>query len=161
MDGWELPFGMDRLTEAAADLLQNDTETTREILQEYELGSDPIIDEIIEDASEKLMEALSKELCQSLPYLQHLPSRLVLCGSGANKIVLKSAKKAFGMKKARIGMFENLIADCPTDNSACCGALALIRHTLDRENKQLGVAQNKEPGLLDGLLEKLGLSQLF
>ena len=161
MDGWELPFGTDRLLEAASDLLQNDLETTRQTLRGYEPGTDEITDGIIEDAAEKLTSALSKELCQSLPYLQHLPARLVLCGSGANKIVLKSAKQTLGIRKARIGVFDDLISDCQTDNPAYCGALALIRHALDRESKQLGVAKTKEPGLLDGILDKLGLSQLF
>lgn len=161
MGGWELPFGTDRLVEAAADLLQNDADTTREILQEYESGSDVIIDEILEDAAEKLLTDTVKELRQSLPFLQYPASRLVLCGDGANKSVLKAAKKVFGVRKARLGAFENLIADCPADLPVYCGALALIRHALDRETKQLGVAKAKETGLLDGILDKLGLSQLF
>ncbi len=161
MAGWELSFGTDRLLEAAADLLQNDLETTRETLRGYEPGSDEIIDEIVEDSAEKFLTAAIKELRQSLPFLQHPPVRLVICGSGANKIVLKAAKKIFAVRKARIGAFENLIADCPADDPAYCGALGLIRHALDRENKQLGVAKAKEPGLLDGILDKLGLSELF
>ena len=161
MDGWEIPLGKDNLTEYAADLLQNDMETTRDILNNYEPGSDEIMDEILEDADEKLINALTKELLQSVSYLKYPATRLVLCGSGADKTLLKTAKKHWNLRKARIGAFDNLIADCPADNPAYCGALALIRHALDRETKQLGVAKAKEPGLLDGILDKLGLSELF
>ncbi len=161
MDGWELPFGMDRLLEKAADLLQNDLETTREILSSYEPESDEIMDEILEDAAEKLLTDIMKELRQSLSYLKYPPLRLVLCGSGADKILLQTAKKTLGVRKARIGIFENLIADCPAEHPAYCGALALLRHALDRETKQLSVSKEETPGLLDGILAKLGLNQLF
>ncbi len=161
MDGLEISFGTDKLAEAVGDLLQNDTETAREILREYEPGDDPIMDDVLEDAETRLADALVKELCQSLFFLKYPPVRLVLCGPGANKILLKTLKKSLGLRKARIGAFENLIADCPADNPAYCGALALIRHALDRENQQMGVAKAKEPSLLDGILDKLGLSELF
>ncbi len=161
MNGWEIPLGTDCLVEAAAEQMQNDTETTRDILRTYEPGSDEIMDEVLEEAGNRLADKLTKELCQSFAFLKYPAARLVLCGSGANKIVLKSVKKVLGIRKARIGVFENLISDCAADNPAYCGALALIRHALDRESKQLGVAKAKEPGLLDGLLDKLGLSELF
>ena len=161
MDGWEIPLGTDNLAEYAADVMQNDVETTREILHDYEPGSDEVMDDVLEEAAEKFLRAMSKELCQSVSYLKYPATRLVLCGSGADKMLLKTAKKTWNMRKARIGVFENLISDCSADNPAYCGALALIRHALDRETKQLSVAQAKEPGLLDGLLDKLGLSELF
>lgn len=161
MDGWEIPLGKDNLAEYVADLLQNDVETTREILRDYEPGSDEIMDDVLEDAQEKLLSALTKELCQSVSYLKYPATRLVLCGSGADKTLLKTAKKVWNLRKARIGVFDDLIADCPADNPAYCGAVALIRHALDREAKQMGVAKAKEPGILDGILDKLGLSELF
>lgn len=161
VDGMELPFGKNVLVQAVADLMQNDLETVQEIMGDYEPGSDKIMDELLEDASSHLAQRLTREFCQSLNFLKYPAARLVLCGSGANKIVLKSVKKVLGIRKARIGVFENLISDCAADNPAYCGALALIRHALDRESKQLGVAKAKEPGLLDGLLDKLGLSELF
>lgn len=161
VDGWELGWGMNTLTEAVADLLQNDTETARDVLREYEPGSDDIMDEVLEDAAKKLLTDVKKELLQSLLYLKYPSSHLVLCGAGADKTLLKTAKKVFGARKARIASFENLIADCPADHPAYSGALALIRHALDRERSQLGVAKAKEPGLLDGLLNKLGLNELF
>ena len=88
VDGWELGWGMNTLTEAVADLLQNDTETAREILREYEPGSDDIMDEVMEDAAKKLLTDVKKELLQSLLYLKYPSSHLVLCGAGADKTLL-------------------------------------------------------------------------
>ncbi len=161
VDAWELPFGRDALAQAMADILQNDLETAREVLKEYEPGTDEIMDEVLEDASARLLQNIKKELLQSLPYLKYPSSQLVLCGAAADKRMLKAAKKIFGARKARLAAFDNLIADCQADESVFCGAVALLTHTLEREQKRLGVAQAKEEGLLDGLLHKLGLSELF
>ena len=142
--------------------LQNDLETTKEILQDYEMESDEIMDEVIEDANIKLLEKLKKELVQSsLSYLRYPSSQLVLCGAVANKELLKLCKKVLGVRKTRLGNFEELISDCDATHPAFAGALSLLTHAQERENNQLGVSQAKEPGLLDGLLSKLGLGQLF
>lgn len=162
VDAWELPIGRNTLYEAVAELLQNDLETAKEILQDYEAGSDEIMDEVLEDANIKLLEKLKKELVQSsLSYLRYPPSQLVLCGAVADKELLKLCKKVLGARKTRLGNFEDLISDCDTTHSAYAGALSLLTHAQERENNQLGVSQAKEPGILDGLLSKLGLGQLF
>ena len=66
-----------------------------------------------------------------------------------------------GTRKTRLGIFEDLIDDCNATHPAYAGALSLLTHALERENNEQGVSQTKEPGLLDGLLSKLGLGQLF
>ena len=162
VDAWELSIGRNTLHEEVAELLQNDLETTKEILQDYEMESDEIMDEVIEDANIKLLEKLKKELVQSsLSYLRYPSSQLVLCGAVANKELLKLCKKVLGVRKTRLGNFEELISDCDATHPAYAGALSLLTHAQERENNQLGVSQTKEPGLLDGLLSKLGLGQLF
>ena len=162
VDAWELPIGRHTLHEAVAELLQNDLETTKEILQDYEPGSDEIMDEVLEDAGIKLLEKLKKELVQSsLSYLRTPASQLVLCGAVADKNLLKLCKKVLGTRKTRLGIFEDLIDDCNATHPAYAGALSLLTHALERENNEQGVSQTKEPGLLDGLLSKLGLGQLF
>ncbi|MGN0016925.1 MAG: hypothetical protein ACI37O_06290 [Candidatus Avelusimicrobium sp.] len=161
MDAWELPFGRDAIAQAVADLLQNDLETAREVLKDYEPGTDDIMDDVLEDAAAKLLQDIKKELLRSLLFLSYPPTRLVLCGEAADKNLLKTAKQIFGVRKARLASFDDLIADCPADEPVYCGAVSLLMHTLEREQKRLGVAQTKETGLLDGLLDKLGLSELF
>lgn len=161
VDAWELPFGRDAVAQAVADLLQNDLETARDVLKDYEPGTDDIMDDVLEDASAQLLQDIKKELLQSLLYLKYPSAQLVLCGEAADKNLLKTAKKIFGARKARLAAFDDLIADCPADDSVYCGAVSLLTHTLEREQKRLGVAQAKEEGLLDGLLNKLGLSELF
>lgn len=161
VDAWELPFGRDAVAQAVADLLQNDLETARDVLKEYEPGTDDIMDDVLEDASAQLLENIKKELLQSLLFLKYHPSNLVLSGAAADKNLLKTAKKIFGVRKARLGTFDDLPADCPADDSVYCGAVALLTHTLEREQKRLGIAQEKEEGLIDGLLTKLGLDGLF
>ncbi|MBO5010934.1 MAG: hypothetical protein J6C49_00560 [Elusimicrobiaceae bacterium] len=161
VDAWELPFGRDAVAQAVADLLQNDLETARDVLKDYEPGTDDIMDDVLEDASAQLLQDIKKELLQSLLYLKYPSAQLVLCGEAADKNLLKTAKKIFGARKARLAAFDDLIADCPANDSVYCGAVSLLTHTLEREQKRLGVAQAKEEGLLDGLLNKLGLSELF
>ena len=161
MEAWELPFGLNLRSEAVADLLQNDVQTAREVLRDYTPGTDEIMDDVLEDADQKLLSKIKKELLQSLIYLKYPSAQLVLCGAGADKTFLKAAKKVFGARKARLAAFDNLIADCPAEQPVYCGAVALLRHALEREQNQVGVSKAKEPGLLDGLLSKLGFSQLF
>lgn len=156
VDALELPFGRDALAQAVADLLQNDLETARDVLKTYEAGTDEIMDDVLEDASAQLLRNIHKELLQSLTYLKYPSTQLILCGAGADKRLLKAAKKILGVRKARLAVFDNLISDCQADESAFCGAVALLTHTLEREQKRHGVAQAKEEGLLDGILQKLG-----
>ncbi|MBR4592268.1 MAG: hypothetical protein IKO35_03580, partial [Elusimicrobiaceae bacterium] len=162
VEAWEIPLGQDRLAQAVADLLQNDLETAQEVLKTYEPGSDEIIDEVLEDANTKMLQAIKKELLQSLIYLQHPSAQLVLCGSAADKPLLKSCKKIFAARKVRLATAEDLMTDCgEADQPVHAGVLALISHALSREQNELGVTQTKESGLLSGLLDKLGLNELF
>lgn len=162
VEAWEIPFGTDRRAEALADLLQNDLETAKEVLNTYEPGTDEMIDDALEQATEQLLTNIKKELLQSLIYLQHPSTQLVLCGAGADKPLLKACKKIFGVRKARLAVPENLMTDCGNaDHPAYAGALALIGHALLREAHDMGVTQEKPSGLLDGLLDKLGINELF
>lgn len=162
VEAWELPFGTDRLVQAVADLLQNDLETTKNVLKTYEPGTDEIVDDILETSAEKLLISIKRELLQSLIYLQHPSTQLVICGAAADKTLLKSCKKAFGARKARLAAYEDLMTDCGNaDHPAYAGALSLISHALEREQQQLGVTKSQERGLFGGLLNKLGFSELF
>ena len=162
VEAWEIPFGQNRLAEAVADLLQNDLETAREVLKTYEPGTDEIVDDVLEEANVKLLNAIKKELLKSLIYLQHPSAQLVLCGRGATKELLKMCKKVFGARKARLAAADNLVTDAAQAVSPLySGALALIAHTLSREKQEMGLTQEKPAGLIDGLLDKLGLNELF
>lgn len=158
-EAWELPLGLEQVAEKMSDLLGNDIGTTRQLLRTYE--QDPVMDEVLEDSARPLVQALHKELVQSLTYIQHPPTQLVLCGQAAQPALLKLLKNTLGTRKARLGGFNHLIADCEAENPAYHGALALLLHALAREQAQLGVAQVKEEGFLGNLLAKLGLNSLF
>ena len=158
VEAWELPFGKDRLAQAVADVLQNDLETAKEVLKNYEPGTDEIVDEVLEEASADLLISIKKELLQSLMYLQHPPTQLILCGAAADKALVKACKKAFGARKARLVATEDLMTDCGNaDHPVYAGALSLINHALLREVHEMSVTQEKSVGLLDGLLDKLGI----
>ncbi len=162
VEAWEIPFGKDRIAEALAELLQNDLDTARDVLKTYEPGTDEIIDEVLEDASGKLLVSIKKELLQSLIYLQHPSSQLILCGSAANKTLLKACKNTFNARKARLAAPENLVTDCgDADQPSYAGALSLISNALLRESHELGATPEKSTGIIDGLLDKLGINELF
>ncbi len=160
-EGWELPFGLDKVAEQMADLLQNDLPTVSKLITQYE--PDPIMDEVLEDAAKPLVQQIRKELVQtqSLAYLHHPPTQLVLCGQGANPVLLKLLKDTLGMSKARLGTFDHLIADCEADLPPYAGAMALLEHALTREERQYGAAPVKETGFLGNLLAKFGLNGMF
>lgn len=159
LEGWELPLGLENAAEQMADMLQNDLPTVRKLIYQYE--ADPIMDEVLEDAARPLVKALHKELVQSLSYVQHSPTQLVLCGQGANPVLLKLLKNTLNTRKAHTATFDHVIADCEADLPQYDGVLSLLQHTLAREQRQLGVAQVKEEGFIGNLLAKLGLNSIF
>ena len=156
LEAWELPFGLNILAEGISDQLQNDFQTALEVLRHYE--PDPILDEMITDASDPLLTNLQKQLVQSLPYLQHPPTHIVLAGQGALPIMQKLVKNKLGIRKIRLCSFDKLIADCEVDIPQYNGVLALLEHFVAREQNQLGVTQVKEEGLLGKLFSKLGFN---
>ena len=158
MDGWELNVGFNTLVQKAADLLSNDEDDARKMLAENPPLSDEYTDEIWEDSAEFLLAQIKKELLQSMVFLNNQPVRLVLSGSAANRIVLRIAQEMLGVTKARIAVFDDLITDCPTDNPAYNGALALIEHALSREMGDMSITQVQEKGFLGGLFSKFGLN---
>ena len=155
-EAWEMPFGLDIVAQSVSDQLQNDFQTARQLLHNYE--PDPIMDEVLEDASVGLLQAIHKELVQSLTYIQRPPTHAVLCGQGAWPVLQKGLKNKLGLRKARLCSFDKLIADCDIDHPQYDGVLALLQHALTRERNQLGVAQIKEDGLLGKLFTKLGFN---
>lgn len=155
-EAWEMPFGLDLVADCVADQLQNDFQTARQLLNEYE--PDPIMDEVLEDASVTLLDGIHKELVQSLTYIQRPPTQAVLCGQGAWPVLQKGLKNKLGLRKVRLCTFDKLIADCNIDHPQYDGVLALLQHALTRERNQLGIAQVKEDGLLGKLFTKLGFN---
>ena len=155
-EAWEIPFGIDMIADGVADQLQNDAQTARKLLHDYE--PDPVMDEVIEEASVPFLNALHEELVQSLTYIQRPPTHAVLCGQGAWPILQKGLKNKLGLRKVRLCTFDKLIADCDIDLPQYDGVLALLQHALAREKSQLGVAQIKEEGLLGKLFTKLGFN---
>ena len=156
LEAWEIPFGLDRVAEGIANQLQNDYPTALEVLRNYE--PDPVMDEVVEEAAKPVLKELHKEFVQSLTYIQHAPTQLVLCGQGAFPIVQKLLKNILGTRKARLCTFDKLIADCDIDSPKYDGVLALLQHAIMREQNQLGVAQVKEEGLLGKLFSKFGFN---
>ncbi len=161
MAGWELNTGLDFLVKQAADLLLNDEDTTRQVLLTNPPGTDKYTDGLWEDAGEILLSKIKAELLQSLPFVQHYPTQLILCGTGANALLLKLAKTIFEVRKARMAVFDDLIADCETNTPQYTGVLALVFHALERERNELGSSQTQEEGLFDKVLSKFGLGGLF
>ncbi len=155
-EAWELPFGLDVVAENVADQLQNDFQTARNLLRDYE--PDPIMDEVVAEGCVPLLNALHKELVQSLTYIQRPPTQAVLCGQGAWPVLQKALKNKLGLRKARLCTFDKLIADCEIDRPQYDGVLALLQHALVREQAQLGITQVKEEGLLGKFFTKLGFN---
>ena len=156
LEAWELPVGLNIVADSVADQLQNDIQTARNLLHDYE--PDPVMDEVIEEACEPLLTALHKEFVQSLTYIQRPPTHGVLCGQGAWPVLQKNLKNKLGLRKTRLCTFDKLIADCDIDHPQYDGSLALLQHALVREKSQLGVTQIKEEGLLGKLFTKLGFN---
>ncbi len=156
LDAWEIPFGLDRVAEGIADQLQNDYATALQILRTY--TPDPIMDEVLEEAAKPVLKDIHQEFVQSLAYVQHKPTQLILCGQGAVPVLQKDLKNRLGVRKARLCTFDKLIADCALDSPKYDGVLALLQHGIMREQNQLGVAQVKEEGLLGKLFSKLGFN---
>lgn len=162
VEAWEMPLGQNRLAKAVADVLQNDEETAHEVLKTYEPGTDDLIDDVLETANMELLQAIKKEVLLSSFYSQHPLQYLVLCGTAADKKMLKRAKPVFGARKVRLVAADNLVNDCGEANSPVySGAISLVTHALLREEEELGITQEKPAGIIDGLLDKLGLNELF
>ena len=156
LNAWEIPFGLDRIAEGIADQLQNDYPTALEVLRNYE--PDPVMDEVLEEAAQPVLKALHKEFVQSLPYIQHPPTQLILCGQGAVPVLQKALKNTLSTRKARLCTFDKLISDCSVDFPKYDGVLALLQYAVMREQNQLGTTLAKEEGLLGKLFGKLGFN---
>lgn len=157
MDAREIDFGLERLAQAVADLLQNDLETAKDVLKTYEVGTDEVVDEVLEDAHLNLLHALKKELLQSPEYVKHRPNILVLTGAATDKKMIKMCKQIFEMRKVRAAHIDDLLTDCgPADLPVYSGAISLISHALSREEQEHGITQEKPAGLLNGLWSKFG-----
>ena len=159
---WEIPLGKNSVLKAVAEVLQNDLETAADVLKNYKPGTDEIIDDVLKEAQENLLAAVKKELQQSLLYVQHPCTHLVLSGLGADKHSLAECKKAFSARKARLAEVDLLArSSYPKEPLVCTGAISLITHALVREISELSTLQEKPSGLIDSLLDKIGLGELF
>lgn len=156
LEAWEIPFGLDRVAEGIADQLQNDYPTALEVLRNYE--ADSVMDEVLLEAALPVLQDIHKELVQSLTYIQHPPTQLVLCGQGAVPVLQKALKNILGTRKARLCTFNKLISDCELSSPQYDGVLALLQYVVLREQNQVGITQVKEEGLLGKLFGKLGFN---
>lgn len=159
-NAWEMPFGADIIAQEVADVLQNDLKSAKEILRNYSYGDDEVMDDVLDEAARKLLNAVKKELLQSLCYVKHPPATAVLSGGGAEMNVKNAAKSVLGVRRARIASHEDLIADgedllAPAYTSALSLALHSQRHGGQTRAKP---AQSKAAGLLDRMLARLGLN---
>lgn len=162
VEAWELTKGHQTVLEAAADLLQNDLQTVREVLAAYTPGSDKIMDDLLEDAEIQFLKILRKELLQSsLTYLKHPSVNLVLCGTMTDKPFQKLIKKVFNAGKVRAGAVAAFMTDCAENTPCAAGALCLLSHFLERTQQQQPLVPARQPGILGGFLDKIGLGQLF
>lgn len=163
VDAWELEGGTNQIAQELANVLQNDFADARKELDAYTPGDDEVIDDVLEDAALKLFKNLHKELTHQFNFVKYPPTHLVLCGGGADKTRLKACKTVFKVRKARLAAHEDMSADfANADSGTYTTALSLILHTLDRDDVLSAPASvGKEEGFFDGLLNKLGLNELF
>lgn len=157
---WEMPFGADLILQEVAEVLQNDLQGAREVLKDYSYGDDEVMDDVLDEAARKLLNAVKKELLQSLCYVKHPPASVVLSGGGAEMNVKNAAKSVLGARRARIAAHDDMIADgedllLPAYTSALSLALHAQKHGGQTGPKP---ARNKAAGLLDRMLAKLGLN---
>jgi len=161
INAWEIAAGQEDMAEAFADLLQNDLQTAKEELAKYEVGTDPIVDEVLESAQEKLLRSIKKELLQSVQFVKFPPSQIILSGKAADKNLLKIAKQVFGVKRARLASPADEWTDCSVSPLPYAGALSLITATLQREVQEIGISRTNGGGWLDDMMQSFGLSKLF
>lgn len=163
VDAWELEEGTNFIAQELADVLQNDFEDARKELDAYRPGDDEIIDDVLEEAAASLFKKLHKELTHQFNFVKYPPTRIVLCGGGANKTRLEACRAVFGARKTRLAAHDDMSADFETaDSGAYTTAVSLILHMLDREDScEAPASAQKQDGFFDGLLSKLGLNELF
>ena len=162
VEAWEIPLGQNSGVMAVAEVLQNDLETTREVLKNYKPGTDEIIDDALEEAKDNLLRTVKKRLQQSLLYVQHPCTHLILSGAGADKKMLAACKKEFNARKARLAEVDRVASSSyPADPLVCTGTTALITHALVREVSELSTLQEKPAGFISNLLDKIGFGELF
>lgn len=159
LDGWELPIGAEMIVQEVADVLQNDLEATRTTLAQYEYGDDEVIDDVLDEASKKMLRAIKKELLQSMLFVKYPPVWAVLSGGGSSLSVREAAKNVFSLRKARLAAYDDLISDAEdADNPVYSAAIALTLHSLERDSQAPMPVRQKEEGFFGGLLAKLGLN---
>lgn len=163
-DAWEIPAGADRIVQEIADVLQNDLDSAREVLFNYEEGEDEVVDDVIFEASAGLLRALKKEFLQSMPYVKHPPTQLVITGAGAQGDIFKdAAKEVLGARKIRYEMHDELIADSEEMlDPVFTSALSLTLYGLTQQLEVAPPVKKKEGnGFLSRMMEKLGFNELM
>ena len=156
LEAWEISSGEKCLSQAIADLLQNDLDTAQEVLQTYQPGTDEMIDEALTQAKTNLVLSIQRALQQRVLYVKHPPAQLVLCGQAADKVFLKTCKQILGARKARLATPTSLFKHAAGAAAPVyAGALALLGYAVARENNDVDTGQ--PVGLLDTLFDKLGL----
>ena len=134
-------------------------DATRTTLTQYEYGDDEVIDDVLDEASKKMLRAIKKELLQSMLFVKYPPVWAVLSGGGSSLSVRDAAKNIFSLRKARLAVYDDLISDAPdADNPLYSSAIALTLHSLERDAQSPLPVRQKEEGFLGGLLAKLGLN---
>lgn len=157
---WEIPFGADMITQEVAYTLQNEFQEAQKIQRDYTYGEDEIMDEVLEEAAQKLLKKIHQELVQSLSYIKYAPHQVVLTGGGAEMYVKNAAKSVFSVRRVKLASHDQLIADSEEMLSpAFTSALSLAIHTQRHANIiSRATAPEKTEGLFRRLLTSLGLN---
>lgn len=158
LQGWEMPLGAEIIVQEVADILQSDLDSTRKTLSQYEYGDDEIVDDVLDEASKKLMKAIKKELLNSVDYLKFPPTSAVLSGGGTGESVREAAKNVFNLRKARLAVCEDLIPDAEGKEAVFATVIALTHHYLERETTEAVHSAKKEDSFLGGLLSRFGFN---
>ena len=158
LQGWEMPLGAEIIVQEVADVLQSDLDSTRKTLSQYEYGDDEIVDDVLDEASKKLMKAIKKELLNSVDYLKFPPTSAVLSGGGTGESVREAAKNVLNLRKARLAVCEDLIPDAEGKEAVFATVIALTHHYLERETTEAVHSAKKEDSFLGGLLSRFGFN---
>ncbi len=158
---WENPIGADMIAQEVADMLQNELKDAQKVLQEYTYGDDEIMDDMLDEAAEKLLRALHKEWVQTLSYVKYPPAQLVLTGGGASTAIKNAAKRVLGVRRTRTATHDHLSADTTEDLAASYTSalsLALYSQRHGGHTRQSTAPERGIQGFFNKMLAKIGLN---
>lgn len=156
---WELPFGAEIIIQEVATILQNEPDEARELLKDYKYGDDEVLDDVLDEAANKLLKKTQKELVQSLCYIKYPPHQIVLTGGGADIPLKNAAKNILQAKRVRLASHDDLIADSEDMLApAYTSALSLTLYSQLHGGHLRSPAREPSAGFFQKLLAKFGLN---